>query len=390
LIKGNSLENNIESALLFAKSSNYSSGDISDLYHTKYYHLVKSLPTKLSKAASFPYALLLNKKPSWIRALIDNKPKKYPQGIAMVIRGLVALYKKNHALGDLDEAVKLGNWLIENKSPLSIHAGWGQPFDWQSRSLVFPKNLPRATVTSQVMHALLDLFDVTNNQEFLDTAVDAAYLFKNEFNYSSDTNGNHCISYTTLDQYHIHNASMLAAGAIIRAMSYQRNNELIDFAMKAAKFTASHQNDDGSFYYWAPPDQLNYMIDNYHTGFVLEGFWNVIKYGDDQEFKKVYDVGMKYYYEELFTDNIPKLTKHKTYPIDIQSCAQSIISFSVDVENKRYFRLAHEVAQFTNENMFLNKNSHFAYKLFEIGRLDESYYIRWGDAWMIRALALII
>jgi rhamnogalacturonyl hydrolase YesR len=340
--------------------------------------------------ASFPYAILLNKKPNWIRALNDEKAKKYPQGIAMVIRGLVTLYQKSHALGDLNEAVKLGYWLIENKSPISKHAGWGQPFDWQSRSLVFPKNLPRATVTSQVMHALLDLYDVTQNQEFLETAIDAAHLFKNEFNYTSNSIGNHCISYTTLDQYHIHNASMLAAGAIVRAMSFQKDDELFNFAMKAAKFTASHQNKDGSFYYWAPPDKLNYMIDNFHTGFVLEGFWNVIKYGGTQEFNKVYEDGMKYYYKELFTDNIPKFTKHNTYPIDIQSCAQSIISFSLDTDNKQFLELAHEVAQFTNEKMFLKKKSHFAYKLFENGRLDESYYIRWGDAWMIRALALII
>jgi len=385
-----SLEDKIESSLLFAKSCNYSSGDISDLYYTKYYRIAKALPTKLSKAANWPYALLLNKKPSWVRTLINENPKKYPQGIAMVIRGLVVLHEKNHPLGDIGEAVTLGNWLIENKSPISKHAGWGQPFDWQSRSLIFPKNLPRATVTSQVMHALLDLFEVTQNQEFLDNAVDAAHLFKNEFHYVEDVDENHCISYTTLDQYHIHNASMLAAGAIIRATSFQKDDELIDFAVKAARFTASHQNEDGSFYYWAPPDKLNYMIDNFHTGFVLEGFWNVIKYGEGQEFDIVYDKGMKYYYDELFIGNIPKFTKHKTYPVDIQSCAQSIISFAMDKNNNKYVKLANEVAQFTNENMFLNEKSHFAYKLFENGRLDESYYIRWGDAWMIRALALLI
>ena len=47
------IENKIESALQYAKSCNYSSGDISDLYQTKYYRLAKTLPPKLSKAANF-------------------------------------------------------------------------------------------------------------------------------------------------------------------------------------------------------------------------------------------------------------------------------------------------------------------------------------------------
>jgi len=348
------------------------------------------MPGMLGKAASLPYALLVEKKPSWIRSVVSSKPKKYPQGVAMIIRGLITLHKKGHSCGDLGEANELGNWLIENKSPISKHAGWGQPFDWMSRSLVFPKNLPRATVTSQVMHALMDLYDVTENQEFLGAAIDAAFLFRNEFNYSADANGNHCISYTTLDRYHIHNASMLAAGAIMRAMSYKPNDDLVDFALKAARFTASYQNDDGSFYYWAPPDNLNYMIDNYHTGFVLEGFWNVIKYGNSKEFDKVYADGMKYYRKELFMNQIPKFTKNKTYPIDIQSCAQSIISFSMDSTNQEYVNHAKDVAQFAVEKMFLEKKSQFAYKLFENDLVDGSYYIRWGDSWMIRALAAIV
>lgn len=384
------MEKVLDDIMHYAKQKDYSSGDISDLYQTTYFRFAKSLPGKLGKAASLPYAILLDQKPSWIRTLLNQKHKRYPQGAAMIIRGLVTLYKKDHALGDLNEAVNLGNWLIENKSPLSKHSGWGQPFDWHSRSLIFPKNLPRATVTSQVMHALLDLYEVTQNTNFLETAIDAAHLFKNEFNYTADSNGNHCISYTTLDHYHIHNASMLAAGAIIRATSFQHNDKLVDFAMKAAKFTASHQNEDGSFYYWAPPDKLNYMIDNYHTGFVLEGFWNIKNYGNTQLFDAVYDLGMKYYYDELFIGNIPKFTKNKTYPVDIQSCAQSIISFSLDLSNTKYLNHANEVAKFTNEKMFLTNKSHFAYKLFENGKMDESYYIRWGDAWMIRALALLI
>ncbi|MDM8527697.1 hypothetical protein QUF58_05725 [Anaerolineales bacterium HSG24] len=379
----------IKKSITYAQSNEYKSYDVSDLMKTKPYALFSGLSNNfLRRATLYLYSTLMKRKPEWIRKFVKEKGYIYPQGQAMVIRGLVTLAKKNNPLGDIEEAKKLADWLIKNSSPHSKHYGWGQPFLWYSRK-PFPPNTPRATVSSQVAWAMLYLFEYTQDEIYLDVAKDVCYLFKEEFNYTPDNNGNFCVSYTTIDNYHIHNASMLAASVIFRVYAYTKIAELGEFGMRIADFTASHQNEDGSFYYWAPPDKLSYVIDNYHTGFVLESYKTIKEDCGDSRYDNVYSDGISFYYDNLFLDVIPKISWEKTYPIDIQSCSQSIMTFCLD-GNQKYIKKAHEIADYTIQSFFLKDKNHFAYKIYENNFIDKSYYFRWADAWMIRALSYLM
>lgn len=379
----------IKASINKAKESNYTSYDVSDLMKTKYFKFSKNIPnTFLSRATRFPYNYFMKYHPEWIRRWVKEKGYIYPQGQAMILRAFVELTKKNHELGDLEEAKRIGEWLINNKSPHSKHYGWGQPFLWYSRK-PFPRHIPRATVSSQVAWAMLDLFEITQNEKYLDVAEDVCKLFKDEFNYTPDQNNNICISYTTIDNYHVHNASMLAASVIFRVANLRSSDEWHSFGGRVADFTMSHQNEDGSFYYWAPPDKLNFTIDNYHTGFVLESFKTIKEDCGSNKYDEVYSKGIDYYYDNLFDGPLPRLSDKSKYPIDIQGCAQSIMTFKRDGRTK-FEKKANEIASYTIDNFFLKDEHHFAYKLYENKHLDKSYYFRWGDAWMIRALSYLI
>lgn len=372
-----------------AKEQGFSSYDVSDLLKTKYVALTKKVrPAILTKALRLPYNVIQKRYPSAIRMFVKDKGYIYPQGQAMYIRGMVTLAKIGHPLADLQEAELWADWLIKNSSEYSKHKGWGQPYLWYSRK-PFPANIPRATVSSQVGWAMLDLYEITNNTIYLDTAISTCRMFMEDFNYTVSPHGDFCLSYTTIDHYHIHNSSMLAASLMARVANASGQQELMDFAIKLADFTARNQNDDGSFYYWAPPDKLNYMIDNYHTGFVLESYYN-LKEDVSDRYDQVYERGMNYYIENLFNGSLPRISDRKKYPVDIQSCAQSILTFCYSDLDEKFRKKALEVAGFAIDNMFVSSKGHFGYKLYGKGRLDESYYFRWGDAWMIRALALIL
>ena len=373
-----------------AQSNNYESYDVSDLMKNNYYLYAKNLPAGILRKAMFgSYIRLIQYKPEWVRPFVKEKGYVYPQGQSIVIRSLVELAKKKHPIGDLEEAKKIANWLIENRSPHSKHYGWGQPFLWHSRK-PFPINIPRATVSSQVAWAFLDLFEITGDEQYLDIAKDVCYLFMEEFNYTPDNNGNFCISYTTIDNYHVHNASILAASVMMRVFKILEIEEIGAFGKKAIDFTTSHQNEDGSFYYWAPPDKLNYTIDNYHTGFVLESLRTIKDDWGDNSYDMVYKKGIEYYFDNLFDGATPKLTNKKKYPIDIQGCAQSIITFCMDGGDPRYMRKAKEIADYSIGSFFLKNQKHFAYRIYKNGHKDKSYYFRWGDAWMMRALAYLV
>lgn len=373
-----------------AKQEDYSSYDVSNLMQTKYYALISKLPKSLIKDVLLkPYNILIKRSPGLIRKVANYKKYKYPQGIAMVIRAHIQLLNSSNSIGDLNEVEELANWLLKNRSPYSEHYGWGQPFLWYSRK-PFPPNIPRATVSSQVAWAFLDIYEYTKEQKYLDIAEDVCKLFMNDFNYEPNQDGNFCLSYTSIDNYHIHNASMLAASLICRVAKITESEELFSFGKKLVDFTLSYQNEDGSFYYWAPPNKLNFMIDNYHTGFVLESLYTISKDCYSNKYRKAYERGRDYYYKELFDGPVPKLSTKNKYPIDIQSCAQSIITFSQDKNDEKFNLKAKEVANYTIDEFFLRDKNHFAYRLYKNGKKDTSYYFRWGDAWMVRALANII
>lgn len=386
----NRIQDILYRTLEFAHKNKFRSNDISDLLNSNYYIFSRRIkPVLLGRILLYPYNRLVKSYPHLIRKFIKNRGAIYPQGQAMLVRAMVSLINSGNELGNIQEVERIANWLKKSRSLFSDNYGWGQPFLWySSQGVIFPINIPRSTVSSQVAWAFIDLYEVTQNNEYLEIAKSVCRLFIDNFNYQEDTNGNIAFSYTTIDNYHVHNASMLAASVLSRVYRLTDIEEYRTYAKKAIDFTISHQNEDGSFYYWAPPNEVNYVIDNYHTGFVLECLKTIIEDFNKDEYTTAYQRGLNFYYDNLFEGAIPKLTPKSTYPIDIQSCAQSIITLSKDGRDK-YLNKAIEIAEYTIENFFLEDKNHFAYRIYKNGIRDESYYFRWGDSWMIKALALL-
>ena len=381
----------IERSLQHAKANDYRSNDVSDLYKLKYAAFVKKLPDGFfKKVFNFPFNYLQQNYPDFLRKFVKEKGYIYPQGQSMVVRAMVELVKKGKAKpGDLEEARHILEWLKKNRNKDYDHYCWGQPFDWHTRKMV-PAHTPRATVSSQVAWAFIDMFELTGEMEYLDIATDVCEFFIKHLNYTPDASGNICFSYTVIDHYHVHNASLLVASVLMRIYKHTKIEKYADYAIRATDFSASRQLEDGSWYYWAPPDKLMYRIDNYHTGFVLEACHSINEDIGDDRYGSVFEKGMEYYYDNLFDGPVPKMTNKNVYPIDIQSCAQSIITLCMGEKlHKKYLAKAGEVANYTIDKFFINEKNHFGYRIYKNGFFDKSYYFRWGDAWMIRALACL-
>lgn len=378
----------IASSLEYAKKNNYQSLDLSDLKKTRLYRHIQNNKSKLVRyAASIPYELLIKYRPNWLRLFIREKGYVYPQAQAMIVRALIQLAIKGDTLGDLSEVQQELQWLKKARNTSFPYAGWGQPFLWYSEK-PFPENIPRATVSSQVAWAFLDMFEITEDEEYLAVAEEVCKLFIHYFSHEPDSKGNICFSYTTEDDYRIHNASMLAASVLARVYKYKGISEYADYAIKATDFTVHHQNRNGSFGYAAPPAQSANRYDNYHTGFVLESLYTIKQDLPESRFNRAYECGMDFYQRSLFDDDRPKYTDQLIYPIDIQSCAQAIITFGISNEPE-HKAFAKQVAEYSIKNFFLPEKNHFAYRIYKNGFKDESYYFRWGDAWMIRALSYL-
>ncbi|MGB6038101.1 MAG: hypothetical protein WBG42_17630, partial [Cryomorphaceae bacterium] len=77
------------------------------------------------------------------------------------------------------------------------------------------------------------------------------------------------------------------------------------------------------------------------------------------------------------------------YPVDIQACAQSLLTailfrrhcFKDDLSE----RITNGVLKYTLANLY-DESGRFYYRKYP-NRTDRNSFIRWGDAWMIRAIS---
>ena len=355
-----------------------------DIKGTKLFLLLQK-----NKYTNFGSNLLLNRFSMFFRRVFRVKKEINAKAMALFARGYLNLYKKSGDEKYLSKAVFCLNWLIENPSKGYYGLCWGYPFDWQSRVFI-PKGTPSGVVTSVAAHAFLDAYEILEDEKYLNIAKSCCEFILNDLNVDEVDKNKICFSYTPIDNFHVHNANLFSASTLLRAFTYVKNEKYKEMGIKAINFTVSYQNDDGSWYYWAPPDKLLYNIDNYHTGFVLECL-NVCRRAlkDDYKYEKELRKGLKFYAENLFLDDgTPKMAYEDIHPIDIHSCAQAMITFCElsDFEPK-YLNIAEKVAEWSIKNMQDEEGS-FYYRIYK-NRVDRMPYIRWGQAWMLRGLSYL-
>lgn len=342
-----------------------------------------------NRYTNFGSNLLLNRFPMFSRKVFRVKKEINAKAMALFARGYLNLYKKSKDEKYMDKALFCLNWLMKNPSKGYSGFCWGYPFDWQSRVFI-PKGAPSGVVTSTAAHAFLDAYEILGDQKYLEVAKSCCEFILNDLNIDQVDEDKICFSYTPIDNFHVHNANLFSASTLLRTFTYIKNNKYKDMGVKAINFTVSYQNEDGSWYYWAPPDKLLYNIDNYHTGFVLECL-NISRRALKGEFEYESELrkGLEFYASNLFLDDgTPKIRYDSIYPIDIHSCAQAIITFCelADFEPK-CLTMAEKVVRWTIENM-QDEKGYFYYRIYK-NYVDRTPYIRWGQAWMLRALSYL-
>ncbi len=370
-----------------------SSYDVSDIKALRFFIFIKNLSrkSKLAKILTAPLVFLSDNYSNILRKFFVVRKNIFPQGQAIIARAYFGKYKITKDKSYLEKAIAILEWLKENTSVGYNKYCWGQPYDWYSRKL-FPANVPRATVTSQVANAFLDAYEILHDKKYLDVAESSCNFFIEDLNWEKDIDGFICFSYTTVDNYHIHNASMLAAAVLIRTWKYSSVERFKEYGLSAMNFTIKHQNENGSWYYWAPPDKIIGKIDNYHTGFVLESLEEIKKYlGTEFNGEKALKIGLRYYLDNFFENGIlPKITFKSVYPIDIQSCAQAIITLGeIKQRLPELSEKVEKIAIWTINNM-MDKKGYFYYRKYKNGRIDKTPYIRWSESWMLRALTFLL
>ena len=198
-----------------------------------------------------------------------------------------------------------------------------------------------------------------------------------------------CFNYTPLEVAQVHNANLLGAALLTRVCHHTGSDKWLEPALTASRFSAGKQHADGSWSYGEGSSGIlsQQWIDNFHTGFNLCALKAIGQYAPTDEFDDHVAKGLTFYKDHFFLpDGTAKYYHNRTYPIDIHSVAQSIITLVMFRDfGGDYLDLAKRVCRWGLEHM----RDQAGYFYFQKGRLitNRIPYMRWTQAWMLLALS---
>jgi hypothetical protein len=330
---------------------------------------------------------LLKRSPVDLRHLLRIPKTQNPKALGLFLSSLVKLRRVGF-LADDELAKQIVARLAALRSAGSEHWCWGYSFPWQTRTRIVPRGTPNLVCTTFVAIALLDAYEALRVPRCLQMAVSAAEYILHELYW---TEGEEVAGFSyplPSMRQQIHNANFLAAALFCRISATTGEKKFLEPALRAARFSASKQRDDGSWFYGEMPNQN--WIDNFHTGYNLCALRSIAQYSGESEFKSNIRGGFEFYRNHFFReDGAPRYFYNRTYPLDVHSAAQSILVLlafrDLDQENAM---LAHAVFGWTMSHLW-DKRGFFYYRKLPFCTIRTSY-MRWSQAWMLLALSTLL
>ncbi len=341
----------------------------------------KALPAILFMQAGKRFASLR------LRQTLKIAPSRNPKALGLCLSAYCDLAQAGYDVST--EVAWLKNELIQLRSPNEAEYCWGYDWDYVSlRGSRLPAFAPNCISSYFCGTAMMKMHKIFADPEALEIAESVARFLATRLNRSVESPDELCFSYTPADKTQIYNSSALAAVFLARIGSLRENQEYLSLAHKAMVFLQRGQLESGGWFYGRLRRQR--WIDGFHTSYNVCALLDYERVTGDHTFKDAMFLGHRYYKATFFTDDgAPKYFHNRTFPIDIHACAQAILHFiafsSID---PHALELASRTFHWTMRNMaapdgafYYQRHRHWT---------NRALYMRWGQAWMLRALAKLL
>jgi len=333
------------------------------------------------------FTQLLRRSPINLRRALDIPKTQNPKALGLFL----SAFSRLAAIG-MDEYAHYSVYLTERlealRSPHRDYWCWGYSFPWQTRTVIVPSWTQNLVCTVFVASALLDTYEYCGRQKYLTMASSAADYIVNEL-YWCDGGATAGFAYplpTVRNQ--VHNANLLAAALLCRVSRHTREMKFLEPALRAARFSVSRQNPDGSWRYGEGASQG--FVDNFHTGFNLCALHDIMRELSSDEFRDNAERGFRFYRERFYLqDGSVRYFHNRTFPIDVHAVAQSIITPVVLSDSSiPHIDLSVSVFRWAMMHMY-DPRGYFYYRVLRSGTIRIPY-MRWSEAWMVLALAQLL
>jgi hypothetical protein len=314
-----------------------------------------------------------------LRRLLKVPPSRNPKALGLCLSAYCDLAQLGCNVSAQAEWLK--SELIRLRSPHESDFSWGYDWDYLSlRGSRLPAFSPNVIASYFCATSLLQMSEVFQDQEAREIAESTARFMVLRLNRSFESADQVCFSYTPNDKTLIYNSSALAAVFLARI-----GKTYLSLARKAMVFLTEHQLPSGGWYYGQLRRQR--WIDSFHTSYNVCALLDYQHLTGDRSFEAAMLRGHRYYQSTFFTaEGAPKYFHNQTFPIDIHPCSQAILHFaafsSIDGEA---LDDAWRTFAWSMKNMRAPDGS-FYYQRHRL-YTNRTPYMRWGQAWMLRALA---
>jgi hypothetical protein len=322
-----------------------------------------------------------------LRRIAQIEKGHNPKALALFVQGLLYAYRRTGNSQYLRDAELLVEKTVECRTDTRTDRpwAWGYNFDWQARAFFAPQGIPNIIVTAFVVYALdhyarLTSFDCS---EMIYGAADS--LLANHLIFESSTEA--CLSYIPKDSTRVHNVNLWGAAVLALAFSYTNALRYKQVAVKCLNYTCNRQRPSGS---WPYGERSHHQfIDGFHTGYNLEAIHLSQCNLQERRYDQAIENGMNYYMDRFFLkDGAPKYFVDSTYPIDIHSCSQALLTLLRVKCDPTQRLLARRVLMWTLNRM----QSREGYFYYQRNRwyVNKIPYIRWAQAWMFYAISFYL
>jgi glycosyltransferase involved in cell wall biosynthesis/rhamnogalacturonyl hydrolase YesR len=324
--------------------------------------------------------------PFHIRPLIGIRPHTSTKGMGYMAWGYTKMYALTGSEHYRQRAQHCLQWLMENRSAGWREYCWGNHFAFSTRAGTIPAHTPTIVWSSLIGMSFVEAYKVFGDSKYLDAAASTAEWVKTLPR--EVTNRGTCLSYVPLFQSSIHNSNMLGAALLAQVAEYTKDQESLDLAKEAMRYSCVRQNEDGAWFYGEATKY--HWIDNFHTGYNLDCLKRYQTATGDADFEPQLRRGFEYFKAHFFEqDGLPKYFHDKADPIDIQCAAQAIdtLAFFSD-RDPDALELSGRVADWTIRNM-QDPDGHFYYR--DLGwKKIKTPMLHWGQGTTFKALAHLL
>jgi hypothetical protein len=322
-----------------------------------------------------------------VRQLLKVPPSRNPKALGLCLSAYCDLARSGCDVSA--EAIWLKNELIRLRSPHEADYCWGYDWDYLSlRGSRLPAFSPNCIASYFCAAAMLEMSEVFDDAEARQIGESVAHFMATRLRRSFESADEVCFSYTPNDKTLIYNSSALTGVFLARIGRLCGNNAYLSLARKAMAFLERGQLETGGWYYGQLRRQR--WIDSFHTSYNVCALLDYQRITGDPVFEEAMLLGHRYYQSIFFTDDgAPKYFHNRLFPIDIHACSQAILHFvtfsSIDATA---LPSAWKTFHWTMRNLAA-PNGSFYYQRHRLW-INRTPYMRWGQAWMLRALARLL